>query len=73
MKVGRGAAMADLLRLFTPEELKALDPKDREILKLTLEHALRTDEGIRQILERRVRDVLARIRQIPSPETPPAP
>jgi hypothetical protein len=65
--------MADLLRLLTPEELKALDPKDREILKLTLEHALRTDEGIRQILERRVREVLARIRQTPSPETSSAP
>jgi hypothetical protein len=65
--------MADLLRLLTPEELRVLDPRDREILKLTLEHTLRTDEGIRQILERRVREVLARIKQTPAAETPPAP
>jgi hypothetical protein len=65
--------MGDLLRLFRPEELKAIDPRDLEILKITVPYVLRTDEEIRIILERRVRDVLNRIQQIPSPQPPPAP
>jgi hypothetical protein len=73
MEVGRGTAMGDLLRLFSPEELKALDPRDLEILRITVPYVLSTDEEIRIILERRVRDVLNRIQQIPSPQPPPAP
>lgn len=73
MEVGRGTAMGDLLRLLRPEELKDLDPKELEILKIAVAHVLRTDEEIRIILERRVRDVLARIKPPPSPQAPPPP
>jgi hypothetical protein len=67
MEVGRGTAMSTLLRLFSPEELKALDPRDLEILRITVPYVLSTDEDIRRILENRVREVLRRIQQIPSP------
>jgi hypothetical protein len=65
--------MGDLLRLFSPEELKALDPRDLEILRITVPYVLSTDEDIRRTLENRVREVLRRIQQIPSPQPPPGP
>ena len=60
-----------LHRLFTLDELKDLDLKDIEILKTAIAHVLRTDDDIRTILARRMRDVLTRLKQPPSPEAPP--
>jgi hypothetical protein len=74
MKVGRGNAMgAALHRLFTLEELKDLDLRDLEILKTAIVNVLRTDDEIRVILERRVRDVYNRLKQPPAPQPPPPP
>ncbi len=71
MKLERGTAMADLHRLFTLEELRDLDLRDLEILKTAITHVLRTDDEIRIILERRVRDVYNRLKQPPSTQAPP--
>jgi hypothetical protein len=65
--------MADLHRLFTLDELKDLDPKELEILRTTITYVLRTDDEIRVILERRVRDVYNRLKQPSSSQTPPQP
>jgi hypothetical protein len=73
MKLERGTTMADLHRLFTLDELKDLDQKDLEILRTAITYVLRTDDEIRVILERRVRDVYNRLRQPPSSQTPPQP
>jgi hypothetical protein len=59
--------MADLHRLFTLEELKTLDLRDLEILKTSITYVLRTDDEIRVILERRVRDVFNRLMEGSSP------
>jgi hypothetical protein len=72
-KLERDTAMADLHRLFTLEELKDLDLRDLEILKTAITYVLRTDDEIRVILERRVRDVYNRLKQPPSPQAPPPP
>ena len=37
--------------------------KDIEILKSTIANVLRTDDEIRRILERRIRDVYAQLRE----------
>jgi hypothetical protein len=62
MKLERGTTMADLHRLFTLDELKDLDQKDLEILRTTIAYVLRTDDEIRVILRRRVRDVYNRLK-----------
>jgi hypothetical protein len=63
----RGPTMGDLHRLFTLNELKDLDLRDLEILKTAITNVLHTDDEIRVILERRVRDVYNRLKQPPSP------
>jgi hypothetical protein len=70
MKSERGTAMADLHRIFTLEEIKALDLKELEIVRTAITYVLRTDDEIRVILERRVRDVLDRLREGGSPPGP---
>jgi hypothetical protein len=52
-----------LSRLFSIEELKALDLKDIEILKASIANVLRTDDEIQRILETRMREVYARLRE----------
>ena len=54
-----------LARIFTVEELKALELKDIEILKAAMANVLRTDDEIRRILETRLRDVYAKLRARP--------
>jgi hypothetical protein len=73
VKLERGTTMADLHRLFTLEELKDLDLRDLEILRTAITYVLRTDDEIRVILERRVRDVYNRLKQPPPPQAPPPP
>lgn len=48
-----------LTRIFSVQELKELDLKDIEILKATIANVLRSDEDVRRILERRLREVYA--------------
>lgn len=50
---------SQLTRIFSVEELKELDLKDIEILKATIANVLRSDEDVRRILERRLREVYA--------------
>jgi hypothetical protein len=51
-----------LSRIFSVQELRALDLKDIEILKATITNVLRSDEEIRSILERRLREVYNSLR-----------
>lgn len=50
---------SQLTRIFSVQELKELDLKDIEILKATIGNVLRSDEDVRRILERRLREVYA--------------
>jgi len=50
---------SQLTRIFSVQELKELDLKDIEILKATIANVLRSDEDVRRILERRLREVYA--------------
>jgi len=50
---------SQLPRIFSVQELKELDLKDIEILKATIANVLRSDEDVRRILERRLREVYA--------------
>jgi hypothetical protein len=50
---------SQLTRIFSVQELKELDLKDIEILKATFANVLRSDEDVRRILERRLREVYA--------------
>ena len=65
--------MGRLHQLFTLDELKGLDLRDIEILKTAIANVLRTDDEIRIILERRVRDVYNRLKEPPPSQatTPP--
>ena len=65
--------MGRLHQLFTLDELKDLDLRDIEILKTAIANVLRTDDEIRIILERRVRDVYNRLKEPPASQvtTPP--
>ncbi|MGH8064138.1 MAG: hypothetical protein ACRERE_02635 [Candidatus Entotheonellia bacterium] len=61
--------MALLHQLFSVEELKKLDPKEFEILKNALTHAIRTNRTVRDALRTEVRGVYDQLTQ----ETPPPP
>jgi hypothetical protein len=67
MKVGRGSAMSMLHRFFSADQLKDLDLKDLEILKSAIRNVINTDDDIRDILVRRLQDVLNTLRPPPSP------
>jgi hypothetical protein len=67
MKVGRGSAMSMLHRVFSADQLKDLDLKDLEILKSAIRNVINTDDDIRDILVRRLQDVLNTLRPTPSP------
>jgi hypothetical protein len=63
--------MGALHQIFTVQELAGLDQRDIEILRTAITHVLRTDDEIRVILSRRVREVYDRLRQPSSPPTSP--
>jgi hypothetical protein len=73
MKVGRGSAMGMLHRVFSADELKELDLKGLEILKSAIANVIRTDDDIKDILERRLRNVIDTLKQPPSSQAPPPP
>ena len=50
---------SQLTRIFSVQELKELDLKDIEILKATIANVRRSEEDVRRILERRLREVYA--------------
>ena len=65
--------MALLHQLFTVEELKKLDPKEFEILKNALTHAIRTNRTVRDALRTEVRGVYDQLTQETPPPPPPPP
>jgi hypothetical protein len=69
--------MSLLHQLFTVEELRKLDPKEFEILKNALTHAIRTNRDVHAALLREVRSVYDQLTQdtttSPAPPAPPAP
>jgi hypothetical protein len=62
--------MALLHQLFSVEQLKRLGPKEFEILKNALTHAIRTNRDVRTALETEVRAVYDKLTGDPPP--PPA-
>ena len=64
--------MALLHQLFTIEELKNLDPKELDILKTAITHAIRNNREIQAALRREVRGVYDQLTQA-TPTPPPAP
>ena len=64
--------MALLHQLFTIEELKNLDPKELDILKTAITHAIRNNREIQAALRREVRGVYDQLTQ-DTPTPPPAP
>ena len=65
--------MAMLHRVFSADELKELDLKGLEILKSAIRNVINTDDDIRDILERRLRNVIDTLKQPPSSQAPPPP
>lgn len=65
--------MGMLHRVFSADELKELDLKGLEILKSAIANVIRTDDDIRDILQRRLRDVIDTLKQPPSTQAPPPP
>jgi hypothetical protein len=67
--------MSLLHQLFTVEELRKLDPKEFEILRNALTHAIRTNPDVQEALRREVRGVYDQLTQdtTTSPTPPPAP
>ena len=65
--------MALLHQLFTVEELNKLDPKEFEILKNALTHAIRTNRTVRDALRTEVRGVYDQLTQETPPPPPPPP
>jgi hypothetical protein len=65
--------MGMLHRLFSVDELKDLDLNHLEILKAAIANTIRTDDEIRDILQRRLQNVLNTLKQPPSSQasTPP--
>jgi hypothetical protein len=63
--------MALLHQLFTVEELKNLDPKELEILKTALTHAIRNNREVQAAIRREVRGVYDQLKQ-DTPTPPPA-
>jgi hypothetical protein len=59
--------MSILHRVFPADQLKDLDLKDLEILKSAIRDVINTDDDIRDILRRRLQDVLNTLRPPPSP------
>jgi hypothetical protein len=65
--------MALLHQLFTVEQLKKLDPKEFEILKNALTHAIRTNRTVLDALRTEVRGVYDQLTQETPPPPPPPP
>jgi hypothetical protein len=65
--------MGFLPRLFTLEEIRDMDLRDLEILRTAIQYVLRTDDEIRIILERRVREIHTRLKQTSPPQAPSTP
>jgi hypothetical protein len=59
--------MGILHRVFSADQLKDLDLTDLEILKSAIRNVINTDDGIRDILQSRLQDVLDTLRPPPSP------
>jgi len=55
--------MAELSRLFSIEELKALSEKDLEILRDAIRSEMSTSPEIREILRAKARQVYAELRR----------
>jgi len=64
--------MSLLHQFLTVEQLKKLDPKEFEILKNALTHAIRTNQAIQTALRREVQGVYDQLTQA-TPTPPPAP